>query len=71
MAIIHQSHSLLQSVEDLHGNPTLHPGLDGLRAALSFHCDPFQFQSIRIYIWIQHKNSVLVVKKRVFRGDCL
>lgn len=66
VVIIHQSHSLLHSVEDLHGNTTLHPGLDGLGAALSFHCDPFQFQSVRIYIWIHDENKMLVRKKELF-----
>lgn len=64
----HQSDSLLQSVEDLHGNAALHPGLDGLGAALSFHHDPFQFQSVCGHIWI-HEKSVGYGTKFFFCGD--
>lgn len=62
----HQSDSLLQSIEDLHWNAALHPGLDGLGAALSFHRDPFQFQSVCSHIWIHEKNKVLVMGQSFF-----
>ncbi len=54
----HALYSLLHRGQHFHGNPTLHPRLDGLRTAFAFDDDSLQLQTVLVHLWNRRTDAV-------------